>query len=415
MADRITQWIAGVCLGTVTLSIPALFVWPVCDYYLRGSEFDLLRTASLLYIGWVISIVGGLALTFVRHAFDPQNRWQGWPRAKLSWHSVGVATMDAFATFSVLPFLLIGLAFKAAFFLVLSPFWIVSLFSRGKPTLRGGEKADWTPNDELGAEAIKLRAWMKRLAEPAFLMIDAETPGFSKLGGIPDLPSGFDWPRSADGPLQFLLQLDFEEMRYGRAKPSQWLPTRGRLLAFFVPGGADQKRGVQLIFADPDQRFHPTYAPEGVKIYPETPVGFHRFKAAPSAEWLGPEAWAMQMASGDEDLQEEAGGYVRPMFGTIQHYVGGYPQEIQWARLPIEAELSDRDVDQLWPVHQPYGEEVDADVEAASKDWRMLLQIDSDCHLGWDWVSGGQLYVLIRREDAKRRDFSRTVTICQFT
>ena len=129
----------------------------------------------------------------------------------------------------------------------------------------------------------------------------------------------------------------------------------------------------------------------------------------------GPRAGALDLSVGDEDLQEEAGGYVRPMFGTLEHYVGGYPQEIQGARLPIEAELSDRDEQQIWPTHHQYGAEVDMEVEAASKDWRLLLQIDSDGRLGWDWVSGGRLYVLVRRDDAKRRDFSRTVTIVQFT
>jgi len=54
---------------------------------------------------------------------------------------------------------------------------------------------------------------------------------------------------------------------------------------------------------------------------------------------------------------------------------------------------------------------VTPEIEAASQDWRMLLQIDSDDV--WSWGDAGMLYVFVRREDAKRKDFSKTVTIGQ--
>jgi len=59
------------------------------------------------------------------------------------------------------------------------------------------------------------------------------------------------------------------------------------------------------------------------------------------------------------------------------------------------------------------GEEVPDSLRRAAREWRLLLQIDSDPALGMNWADGGCLYIFIRARDAKRGDFSKTVTILQ--
>ena len=49
----------------------------------------------------------------------------------------------------------------------------------------------------------------------------------------------------------------------------------------------------------------------------------------------------------------------------------------------------------------------------ASRQWRLLMQIDSDADLKMNWWDGGRLYVFARTRDLKRGDFSKTVTITQ--
>jgi hypothetical protein len=402
-------------VGVATLCLPLIIAFPLTDYLRRDGVLDLKQLSLLLFMGWGLAACVGFGVMWLRTQLDPHFSWESWPAAPASVTSLGVAAINAFMTFAMLPVLLMFGLLKLAALLLITPFRIADLFSKKKPdVLIGGEKVPWTPADQLTPEAVRLRAWMKRLSEPGFVFTVRETSGFSKLGGAPDLPEGMEWPHGADRPLEFLLQLDFAELPWGRLKRSAWLPADGRLYAFLVPDGPDRKDGVKLFYTPSEVSVQPAAAPEGVKTYPELPAGFHRFRAAPSLEWLGPEAEALDRQSGDQDLQLEAGGFTPPSFGGAEHYVGGYPQEIQWARLPVEAELSSRDVSSPWPVHHEYAAPVDAEIEKASKDWRLLLQISSDDRMGWHWVDAGQLYVLIRREDAKRRDFTRTVNILQF-
>lgn len=84
------------------------------------------------------------------------------------------------------------------------------------------------------------RVWtdLVRLALPALAVELRQGPpdGKSKLGGLPDLPAGTDWPRRGHKPLAFVAQLDLGEVsRYLRAPV---LPTTG-LLSFFYEADLD--------------------------------------------------------------------------------------------------------------------------------------------------------------------------------
>ena len=123
-----------------------------------------------------------------------------------------------------------------------------------------------------------------------------------------------------------------------------------------------------------------------------------RFMSFPSEDWLG-EEWPRadwgEFAK-DADLGDE-----------IQHRIGGYPSEIQGGQMALECEY-------LWRgLTRDYAQEVPEDIRRASRQWRLLLQVDSDPALNMNWWDGGRLYIFVRARDAKRGDFSKTVTITQ--
>lgn len=60
-----------------------------------------------------------------------------------------------------------------------------------------------------------------------------------------------------------------------------------------------------------------------------------------------------------------------------------------------------------------YRQPVPETIRVASRQWCLLLQIDSDPALKMNWWDGGRLYVFIRARDAKRGDFSKIVTVTQ--
>ncbi len=44
------------------------------------------------------------------------------------------------------------------------------------------------------AEVFRMRSRMRRMARSTMLLIPTKSPGFSKIGGLPELPPGQPWP-----------------------------------------------------------------------------------------------------------------------------------------------------------------------------------------------------------------------------
>src|SRR5262245_50679165 len=61
--------------------------------------------------------------------------------------------------------------------------------------------------------------------------MDSIHPGQSRIGGIPDLPVGFEWPRFKGRSLSFIAQLDLAEIT--RQTTVLSLPAQGSLCFFY--------------------------------------------------------------------------------------------------------------------------------------------------------------------------------------
>jgi uncharacterized protein YwqG len=212
--------------------------------------------------------------------------------------------------------------------------------------------------------------------------------GTSKFGGRPDVPNGFAWPKCDLGPMGFMGQIAFKNLRHSQATSRFGLPTDGLLLLFVFQGdgiqpGVVERRGdrwreieglTRGIFVKGGIRLH-RHAPE-VKL----------------DEWneLLP-CCALHMADGldlpkakdtedavliaaDEDWQVSD---LRNKINQSEHWLMGYP------------------------VHGR------TDNTSPGKDWTGLITLGSDDNLGWNWCDGEHLDVYIHGESIKDGTFAK--------
>lgn len=270
-------------------------------------------------------------------------------------------------------------------------FLIDAIRNRGRPHRATGPSA-----------FARIRGRMTRATQPTLLLVPAKHPGFSKLGGDPELPVGTAWPDDGGRPRTFVAQIDLGALRT-HGGPA-WLPNDGRLYAFVDEeryGFADLVR--VLSTTEPPGSAVPP--PARTAAFPERRVAFEVYPSAPSLDWLDVDLQEANL-SGDE-LDDLADTPDAAFGDELQHRIGGYPSEIQSGQMAISCELIRRGLPEDGEA------EVTPAIARASKQWRLLLQVDSDPALKMNWGDGGRLYVFVRGRDALAGDFSRTVTISQ--
>ena len=261
-----------------------------------------------------------------------------------------------------------------------------------------------------GEEFLKIRRRMKRLALPTLLFTDTDGPGFSKLGGDPELPGGLAWPSRERGPLSFLAQVDLAQA-HERGGPD-WLPQTGGLYLFAeADGGGGDGRAAVVLHAPEVSAIEPTPPPPGLPKFGarfgERRVALASFTSLPSLDALGIDVQEIDV---EEDELDELSDLPTQAFKADRlHRLAGYPNEIQESRMALECELGSRGLD----TGGSFERDADPKLLRAAKSWRLLLQVDSDPELGMMWGDTGMLYVFVREADARAGDFSKTWLISQ--
>jgi uncharacterized protein YwqG len=245
--------------------------------------------------------------------------------------------------------------------------------------------------------AGRIRGRMTRMARETLLLAPAKAPGFSKLGGDPELPETAAWPA---GARSFLAQIDLATFRQ-HAGPD-WLPTNGRLYAFCDETRYGWVDLVTVLYCQ-DPPGPPRLLTATARRFHERRVAFVPMRSIPSTDWLGVDLSGLN----DNDLDGLAGLHDEPFGDEIQHRIGGYPSEIQGGQMQIECELARRGIQANRET------KITPAIRRAANHWRLLLQIDSDPALEMNWGDGGRLYLFVREGDARRGDFSKTVALAQ--
>lgn len=263
----------------------------------------------------------------------------------------------------------------------------------------------------------------RRLAEGDELAI-----GASRMGGVPDVPEGFTWPKTEAGrALTCLAQIDLAALAGMPAATD--LPDRGWLCFFYDedagPWGfdPDDHDGFAVNYFD-SPRDQLQRATDPVE-YPEDmgPAYASRLAIRPawSLPWIGNDVRPTLDLPGDADneaayelfeaLIDRLGGWSEDNTERIHHHLLGEPEPIQ----------DDMRLECAMVTHGLYcgnatgwNDPRRPSLEPTAKDWRLLFQIDSDeAGPGWMWGDGGRLYFMIRFDDLAERAFDRSWMVLQ--
>lgn len=239
------------------------------------------------------------------------------------------------------------------------------------------------------------------IAITATVVDDAKIPlGASKFGGSPDLPANLEWPVELGKPLGFLAQINLQDV--APFDIERQLPPDG-ILAFFYRYYGDQHdlgyhRGRVLWF--PSEGIKRKQIPQGVGSRDCYPIPACSLEFSP--EWMAREFHHSEL-EGVWDFNDYFDVFL-PALGRTRnaHRIGGYPKMVQ-DPLFLTAECERVGLDYR---------ENQAEIDAESDNWRLLLQLDSQRDLELlrdDWLFGdaGTIFFAMRKEDLSARRFER--------
>ena len=282
---------------------------------------------------------------------------------------------------------------------------------------------------DLPAELESLRERIEASVAPCVLLHPEPDPHGhvrTRLGGAPLLDPTAEWPRSDRGPLSFVGQLDFRELRAAH-RGELPLPDDGILTFFYdveeQPWGYDpaQASGFALLYAPDPARAIEVEIPDGAIPFDAEPLAA---TPAISIPWPGDHAIASwdreDRALGERPPWERAYARFAEHFvltqgggiPALRQQVGGHPQWLQ-SDGRMTAELASSGVHaggdpRAWRS---------ADLrraEAEIERWTVLWQLKPEDDR-FTWVDLGTLYVLIRDEDLRSRRFDRAWVVFQST
>lgn len=261
--------------------------------------------------------------------------------------------------------------------------------------------------------------------------------GNSRIGGIPDLPADFVWPRFSvdatedgnavdDAPLTFVAQIDCGEV-YEALGDETLLPRSGMLWFFYEM--SEQRWGfdpsdegcARVYYADlPMDELTPTPPPDDLEEeyrFQPYALTFKKERSLPDYEeacdYPGYPEDGDDWDTYDEAKMEYLGvEYDEDEDYSMVHRLFGYANLIQGSMLE-ECELASTGT----YVGGKYPEMTDAEKQALkerAKEWQLLLQVASsekdDFRMFGDC---GNLYFYIRKEDLAARRFDKAWLILQ--
>ncbi|MFK5255940.1 YwqG family protein [Propionibacterium freudenreichii] len=259
--------------------------------------------------------------------------------------------------------------------------------------------------------------------------------GQSRLGGRPDVPRDFEWPRfqhkdddSADAnrPLTFLAQVNLADAT--RYDTEGLLPTAG-VLSFFYEMETQEwgfdprdKGSARVFFFEDPATLRPASVPDDLDDwFPDgQAISYRNMVDLPA--WLGFTELPEEVRRTNPlpvpltDIEWEDYDAMREEYGApsegddaVTTKLLGHPDVVQ---NPMEAEC---EMVTRGMADGAEGEEISQelrdDIEKASRDWTLLFQMGTDS--GLEFGDVGHINYWIKKQDLARRDFDKAWLILQ--
>ena len=272
---------------------------------------------------------------------------------------------------------------------------------------------------------------LEKVIRPAIRVVatprDEHPLGSARLGGLPDLPRGSQWPRVDGIPLMFAGQFELSDLATYEAASS--LPKVGRL-AFFFDGmltGYEQGKTLDrcrvLYFDDPTDTLVRLDPPKDVapqfQTFSSSAVAFDEVATLPAFEEIDgdefPTIPAIEPIIDDFDDQET---YRELRSEIVDHSTRllGHPDEVQGGELRFST-ITKRDGGQRFRYDDEEYEWTNEDLlRREMADLNLLFQSASEGRPnGINWGGGGVVYFWISREELEAGKFDAAFATLETT
>jgi uncharacterized protein YwqG len=264
-----------------------------------------------------------------------------------------------------------------------------------------------------------LGEWVDRIlaTEQRSLLLRPRSRGsrIAHLGGQPRLPAGEPWPAADGEPLSFVAEVDLAATQEVFGDDS--LPPRGFLEFFY---DAEQ----EAWGFDPSERMKwrvlwvDDHAPE--RAFPKDLREDARFKSVDLEGRVDRtvaelESWHIERLGMDGDSAFRYADALQAWKNAQDpddrpvHRLLGHPDQIQ-GDMMLECQLASNGIN-VGGVR--VRDETEVLLEPGARDWRLLLQIDSDEQSGMMWGDVGRLYYWIRSPDLREDRWDRVWMVLQ--
>lgn len=257
--------------------------------------------------------------------------------------------------------------------------------------------------------------YIKSLVKQAITAKKSTQKGFSKIGGVPNLPVELSWPMWNDKPQSFLCQINLSEIPEEQLQHG--LPNQGTLFFFnnqeqetwgFDP---KDKGSWAVLFHPSDAGDHPlSEPPKTLKkefIYKEKTISFQTIETYPSYEQD-----AINKLNFNDRQFDEYDDLRQSVFkNSPAHQMFGFVSPVQGDLMDLECQLASNGI--YLGDGKGYSSPEGKKLEAGKNDWILLFQLDTDDDAEMMWGDSGMLYYWIRKQDIRDKNFDNCWMILQ--